>query len=314
MNKNKGIIGMGLVVAIVLGIVVVGGGAYYLSTSSKKSAEEAKLVDEITNPKKEVLPLLTGEKETVVENNQKIIDKSSIKVISPNGGEIYKDSDKILIKWGGVIKEDRIAIYSKFNDGGWCFIKDVSSTNTSYTFNPYDYKCPGISKTISSGKYKITLIAYENSGLAPEPGTAFAGDFYKDNGSTIDSSDNYFTVIDSSISTNSPKTYTYKNHGFTIELPKGFVPNEKKDNSIYDISLPDNNFLFYIADASSYEKNVISKYEYVKNEKIGANNFKVYNEGHILVYYFRQGNVAYSFISDTLNYEYIKTFKFVGWN
>ena len=32
MKQNKGVIGIGLVLAIVLGIVVVGGGAYYLGT------------------------------------------------------------------------------------------------------------------------------------------------------------------------------------------------------------------------------------------------------------------------------------------
>lgn len=37
MKKNKGIIGLGLIVAIVLGIIVVGGGAYYLGT--KKNAK-----------------------------------------------------------------------------------------------------------------------------------------------------------------------------------------------------------------------------------------------------------------------------------
>lgn len=36
MNKNKGFIGIGLLVAIVLGIVVVGGGAYYLGKGGSK--------------------------------------------------------------------------------------------------------------------------------------------------------------------------------------------------------------------------------------------------------------------------------------
>ena len=36
MNKNKGIIGIGLILAIVLGIIVVGGGAYYFGTSGDK--------------------------------------------------------------------------------------------------------------------------------------------------------------------------------------------------------------------------------------------------------------------------------------
>ncbi|KKQ21047.1 MAG: hypothetical protein US34_C0002G0069 [Candidatus Nomurabacteria bacterium GW2011_GWC2_36_9] len=36
MKTNKGIIGIGLVLAIVLGIVVVGGGAYYVGKSTDK--------------------------------------------------------------------------------------------------------------------------------------------------------------------------------------------------------------------------------------------------------------------------------------
>lgn len=41
MNKNKGIIGIGLILAIVLGIVVVGGGAYYLGKGKDKKGEES---------------------------------------------------------------------------------------------------------------------------------------------------------------------------------------------------------------------------------------------------------------------------------
>lgn len=36
MNKNKGFIGLGLILVIVLGVAVVGGGAYYLGKSSNK--------------------------------------------------------------------------------------------------------------------------------------------------------------------------------------------------------------------------------------------------------------------------------------
>jgi len=40
MNKNKGFIGIGLIVAIILGIVVVGGGAYYLGTNKSEKVVE----------------------------------------------------------------------------------------------------------------------------------------------------------------------------------------------------------------------------------------------------------------------------------
>lgn len=43
MSKNKGIIGIGLILAIVLGIVVVGGGAFYLGT--KKNIENKEVVE-----------------------------------------------------------------------------------------------------------------------------------------------------------------------------------------------------------------------------------------------------------------------------
>ena len=35
MEKNKGFIGIGIIVAIVVGILAVGGGAYYLKTKSR---------------------------------------------------------------------------------------------------------------------------------------------------------------------------------------------------------------------------------------------------------------------------------------
>lgn len=108
-------------------------------------------------------------------------------------------------------------------------------------------------------------------------------------------------------------TYTYRNHGFTIELPKGFVPEEREYNSNYVISLPNNSNMLYITNASLWENNNLSN-KYIKNEKIGINNFKVYDNGHVLNYYFRQGNVAYLLFSDSLDYKYINTFKFVGWN
>lgn len=90
MNKNKGIIGLGLILAIVLGIIVVGGGSYYLGNKNKDkgdnitpsqyySTEEYK----INNP----------------QANCKPNSPSAIKLISPNGGEIYKAGDKITVKW-----------------------------------------------------------------------------------------------------------------------------------------------------------------------------------------------------------------------
>lgn len=68
MNKNKGFIGIGLILAIVLGIIVVGGGAYYLGKSGSKQ--------EVKNPEN-VLPTNENQNLPVVENNQSpIIDST----------------------------------------------------------------------------------------------------------------------------------------------------------------------------------------------------------------------------------------------
>ena len=185
MNKNKGFIGIGLIVAIVLGIVVVGGGAYYLGKSGSKSV--------VINPEN-ILPNNEDKNLPVVENKPTGIS-SFVTVISPNGGEVYKDTDKITIKWKGVGK-DRAAIYLRFSSGEWCFIKDVPASDMNYNFVPSGHNCGEGRGMITSGEYKVTLILYENSGMAPEPGTAFATSYNDgdDASYNIDSSDNSFTI------------------------------------------------------------------------------------------------------------------------
>lgn len=183
MNKNKGIIGIGLILAIVIGVAVVGGGAYYLG-KNKVNVNFEKTPENI-------LPVLNEEQNLPVVDDTK---KASIIVLSPNGGEVYNDSDKINVKWKGVWK-DKIAIYLRFSDGDWCFVKGVSSSTTNYVFTPHGYNCTN-KKIITNGQYKITIISYENSGMAPEPGTAFATSYSDGNDGyfDIDSSDNYFTI------------------------------------------------------------------------------------------------------------------------
>lgn len=105
MNKNKGIIGIGLILAIVLGIVVVGSGAYYLGKSGTKQGinNQANVIPNVENQN---LP---------VDNNQQVNfptpiipavstgcaanSTPSITVLSPNGGETYTAGQKITVKW-----------------------------------------------------------------------------------------------------------------------------------------------------------------------------------------------------------------------
>jgi len=54
MNKNKGFIGIGLIVAIILGIVVVGGGAYYLGTRDTDITDNDNWLEQQENLDKQV--------------------------------------------------------------------------------------------------------------------------------------------------------------------------------------------------------------------------------------------------------------------
>lgn len=108
-------------------------------------------------------------------------------------------------------------------------------------------------------------------------------------------------------------TYTYTNHGFSIELPKGFVPSEQEAEGgpYVSISLPDNKFLSYVKDVSFWEKWSKPEYAYKGKELIGDTLFDVYlTSNNSVFYWFKQGNVGYQFFTDK---ELLKTFKFIGW-
>ena len=128
-----------------------------------------------------------------------------------------------------------------------------------------------------------------------------------------------FTVTSSTISA----TYTYTNHGFSIELPKGFIPKEEQSEGgpAYMITLPIGG-LAYVTDASFWEKYNIPSYTYIKDQKIGNTTFKVYTSLGNNLYWFKQGNVGYEFsvfkfgvTTDTTGLEsLLKTFKYIGWS
>ena len=211
MKQNKGFIGISLILAIILGIFAAGG-AYYLEKNNFKK-EVNNLENILPNNESQNIKQIDNNQSPVVDNNQQVTvanttSSSSITVLSPNGGEVYKDTDKIAIKWKSTGK-DRIAIYLRFSSGEWCEIKDVPSTDADYIFTPFGHNCGDGRGSISGiQKYKITLIAYQNGGMAPEPGTAFAGDYSdnygSDTGYSIDSSDNSFTINSVEVKKNDP--------------------------------------------------------------------------------------------------------------
>lgn len=117
--------------------------------------------------------------------------------------------------------------------------------------------------------------------------------------------------------TNNSTTYTYNNHGFTIEFPKGFTPTETRSENgpSYSISLPIGD-LVYVTDSSFWEKYNISSYTYKEDKKIGEVIFKVYEYSGATFYWYRKGDVGYQFgaVNKTGLENLLKTFKFVGWN
>lgn len=107
--------------------------------------------------------------------------------------------------------------------------------------------------------------------------------------------------------------YTYKAHGFSIELPNGFVPQEQQSEASpgIGISLPQGG-MTYVTDASWWEQFSMTDYVFVKNQKIGSVTWKVYNYDSYTIYWFKQGNVGYQFTGGDISQ--LETFRFVGWN
>jgi hypothetical protein len=121
--------------------------------------------------------------------------------------------------------------------------------------------------------------------------------------------------------TSSANVSLYKSHGFEMELPKGFVPQEYKGETgpTISIELPNSiGWLIYVTDANWWEaNNLVGQADFIRDQKIGTTTFKVYKYigQDQEFYWFKQGNVAYMFNGDFNKIsEYMKTFKFVGWN
>jgi hypothetical protein len=116
-------------------------------------------------------------------------------------------------------------------------------------------------------------------------------------------------------------TYLYRKHGFEIELPKGFIPQEIEGETgpTISIELPNSDgWLISVSDAVWWEKyNVIDQADFIRDQKVGNTLFKVYKykDKSQEFYWFKQGNVAYIFNGkfETIS-KYMETFKFVGWN
>ena len=109
------------------------------------------------------------------------------------------------------------------------------------------------------------------------------------------------------------ETYTYTNHGFSIELPKGFIPKETESEGGPSIVIPvsGNSFMLYVTNSSFWEKSNIPSFNYLGEEKIGENNFKIYEYNNEKFYWLKKGAIGYEFHGDK---KQLETFKFIGWS
>lgn len=117
------------------------------------------------------------------------------------------------------------------------------------------------------------------------------------------------------------ETYTYTNHGFSIELPKGFVPieNESEGGPAVSISMPKSgDSIDYITNADFWEKHNLSSIEegnFCKKGTviIGNKTFKVCKDNYsdnLEFYWLRVGSIGYELHGNKKSFE---SFKFVGW-
>lgn len=306
MKYNKGFTPL-VLLAIIAGALIIGGGAYYLGKSSNvENKEVVETQNQIQNNINEsnLHEVPTGpflDENTYIAPEPICNTNSSpwLKIISPKGGESYKIGDSLILSWKScnLLKETPITgeLMDIINPTG-------SDSNSRSLF------CEG---TDNSNDLKNSDCLNSGSRIIQLSGNILPGTYKIKISSSLRKpfvegiSDKTFTI--------NSKTYTYKNHGVTFELPSGYVPHEEKAEGgpAILIYLPNDNHLSYITDASFWEKWNIPQYKYMKDEKIGETTFKVYTSGGITIYYFKQGNVAYEYSGDK---SFLNTFKFVGWN
>lgn len=195
MNKNKGFIGMGLLIAIILGIVVVAGGAYYLGKNNEKNKnkEVVKTGDRLLEYKtpcdistiskksfsfsypegytiKEIKPLegdvpLSGVMQITIQpkdGSEPIIIGPGFDVCEGNGIKLCKNIGDIYRLSTNNNSESSTYAYNKIlstiKSGPGCLSSKVNSSeeSTTETFKNQPGEIKGI-KDIGRGQYEITV-------------------------------------------------------------------------------------------------------------------------------------------------------------
>jgi len=171
MNKNKGFIGIGLILAIVLGIAVVGGGAYYVGKSKGENKEVKREENNLPQENQNQDGTTIGSQQSDCNPNS----LPSITVISPNGGEVYKVGDKITVKWVSKCINEKEKISVNVSKKG---------AESSQEGSPYFYT------TTNSGIYNWTIPKDINLNQYE----VIIGYILSDGRAVYDNSDKLFTI------------------------------------------------------------------------------------------------------------------------
>ena len=154
MKKNKG---FGLVaILIIIGALILSGGAYYVGKSSKAPAQNP--------PVNNYQPVTQNDvvNNSVAENksNCKVGDAPWTKVLSPNGGEIFTEGQKITVKWESCNVNENVSVVleSPGHDfsGPWIGLEIPNTGTAEYTLPSFKSNTHEV--TAQPGKfYKIRV-------------------------------------------------------------------------------------------------------------------------------------------------------------
>ena len=301
MKNNNGFTGIGIVIAIVA-VLVVGGVAYYAGKSSAPAPQDTFESD--------YQPQGNQNNTNNTSNTNSNITDTSLSAFLPKEGDNLEIGTKHHINFSKVFQvsdyHSLLHIFGVVNSQG----KEMGTICPEFEIvDEYRFdwiagnltnSCSGTSNTsirLPLGKYQIIFTELDSNG-----------------NKTRTTKSGWFNLVTSTA------TYTYKNHGFTMELPSGYIPFEEKSEGgpSVSITLPNYNHLTYWTDASWWAKYNLPEYSFYREETVGVTKFKVYlTLSKQVIYWFQQGNVGYEFSGQPQRgdpTELLKTFRFIGWN
>ena len=163
---------MGLIVAIVLGIIVVGGGAYYLGKSGAKKNKSPENI--LPNNENRKLP--EAEKQTQVLSSCASNSTPLINVLAPNGGEVFTLGQNIEVKWNSKCIDTKDFVYLNIGIKDSQAVSELLSDKKVANTGSYDFLIPSSYNlgSFNNNKYILTInYLYGNGEKVSDQSDAF---------------------------------------------------------------------------------------------------------------------------------------------